>query len=77
LDYHENHSYFIVALGTYFAWYINRLDFNRVGQACKVMFFCFLIWAVIYMVLGGAVRIGRFSIKLRKAITIIKRREVF
>ena len=77
LDYHENHSYFIVALGTYFAWYINRLDFNRVGQACKVMFFCFLIWVVIYLVLGGAVRIGRFSIKLRKAITIIKRREIF
>lgn len=68
LDYHENYSYFVVALGTYLAWYINRLDFNRVGQACKVMFFCFLIWSFVYLVLGGAVRIGKFSIKLRKTI---------
>lgn len=65
LDYHLSYSYFIVALGTYHAWYINRLDFNRVAQSCKVMLFCFLIWAFIYLVMGGIIRIGKFSFKLR------------
>ena len=64
LDYHANYSYFVVALGTYWAWYINRLDFNRVAQSFKVMLFCFLIWAVIYLVLVGSLRIGRMRIKL-------------
>lgn len=63
LDYHANHSYFVVALGTYWAWYINRLDFNRVGQSFKVMLFCFLIWAVIYLALVGTLTIGRLRIK--------------
>lgn len=65
LDYHLSYSYFIVALGTYHAWYINRLDFNRVAQSCKVMLLCFLIWAFIYLVMGGIIRIGKFSFKLR------------
>ena len=30
LDYHTPSSYFIVALGAYYAWYINRLDFNSI-----------------------------------------------
>ena len=65
LDYHASHSYFIVALGTYLAWYINRLDFNRVAQACKIMLFCFLIWAAVYIILGGILRIGKFSLRIR------------
>lgn len=65
LNYHASHSYFIVALGTYLAWYVNRLDFNRVGQACKVMLLCFLIWATIYLVLGGIIRIGKFSFRIK------------
>lgn len=65
LDYHASYSYFIVALGTYLAWYINRLDFNRVAQACKVMLFCFVIWAIIYLILGGIIRIGKFSFSIR------------
>lgn len=64
LDYHSEHSYFVVALGTYLAWYISRLDFNRVAQSFKVMLFCFFIWAVIYLVLGGAINIGRMCIRL-------------
>ena len=65
LNYHKEHSYFVVALGTYLAWYINRLDFNRVAQSVKVMVFCFCIWAIIYLVLGGSVNIGRMRIVLR------------
>ena len=65
LDYHGKHSYFVIALGTYLAWYINRLDFNRVAQACKVMLLCFLLWGVVYLVLGGTIRLGKFLIKLR------------
>ena len=59
LDYHRPFSAFIVALGTYHAWYINRLDFNRVGQSVKVMLLCFLIWACFYLVLGGELLIGK------------------
>lgn len=65
LDYHTSYSYFLVAIGTYLAWYINRLDFNRVAQSCKVMLFCFLIWAFIYFVMGGIIRIGKFSFRFR------------
>lgn len=65
LDYHESYSYYIVSLGTYLAWYINRLDFNRVAQACKVMLLCFLIWAFVYLVLGGVIKIGKFCIRLK------------
>ena len=65
LDYHTGYSYFAVALGTYLAWYINRLDFNRVGQSFKVMFFCFLIWAFVYLVMGGIIHIGKFSFRIR------------
>lgn len=59
LDYHRPYSSFIIALGTYLAWYINRLDFNRVGQSFKVTVFCFLIWACIYLVLGGELQFGK------------------
>ena len=65
LDYHTSYSYFIVALGIYLAWYINRLDFNRVGQSCKVMLFCFLMWALIYLIMGGIIRIGKFGFRIR------------
>lgn len=65
LDYHASYSYFFVALGTYLAWYINRLDFNRVAQSCKVMLFCFLIWAFIHFVMGGIIRIGKFSFRFK------------
>ena len=59
LDYHEKYSYFIVSLGIYLAWYINRLDFNRVAQACKIMLFCFLLWGAAYVVLTGVLKIGK------------------
>lgn len=67
LDYPKPESYFVVSLGTYLAWYINRLDFNRVGQACKVTLFCFLIWAAIYVVLAGKLRIGKYVLGPKKA----------
>lgn len=67
LDYPKPESYFAVSLGTYLAWYINRLDFNRVGQACKVMLFCFLIWAVIYVALAGKLCIDKYVLGLKKA----------
>lgn len=66
LDYHANYSYFVVSLGTYLAWYINRLDFNRVAQACKVMFLCFLIWVVVYLVLRRVIKVGKLSFRLRR-----------
>ena len=53
LKYERAHSCFWVALGTYLAWYINRLDFNRVGQVCKIHLLCYLLWGVIYISLGG------------------------
>lgn len=65
LDYHDGYSYFSVALGTYLAWYINRLDFNRVAQSFKVMLFCFLIWAVINLMFSGNISIGKFQIIIR------------
>lgn len=69
LDHHRPYSSFVVALGTYHAWYINRLDFNRVGQSIKVMLLCFLIWACFYLVLGGELRIGKkIRIKLCKPL---------
>ena len=69
LDHHRPYSSFVVALGTYHAWYINRLDFNRVGQSIKVMFLCFLIWAFFYLVLGGELKIGKkIRIKLCKPL---------
>lgn len=64
LDYHTPSSYFIVALGAYYAWYINRLDFNLVGQAFKVFILCFIIWAIPYLLLGGTINISRIRIKM-------------
>jgi len=64
LDYHSPYSSFVIAVGTYLAWYINRLDFNRVGQAVKVTTLCFLIWACFYLVLGGELSFGK-RIKIR------------
>lgn len=64
LNYHKPYSSFIVALGVYLGWYINRLDFNRVGQSIKVMTLCFLIWGVCYLILGGELRFGK-KIKLK------------
>lgn len=58
LNYHKPYSSFIVALGAYWAWYINRLDFNRVGQSFKVMLLCFLIWGGIYLLVGGTLPYG-------------------
>ena len=65
LDYHKDYSYFIVAVGTYLSWYINRLDFNRVGQSVKITFFCFLIWLAIYLVLGGKIKTLDGKLKIR------------
>lgn len=64
LDYPRPSSYFIVSIGTYLAWYINRLDFNRVAQACKVILFCYIIWMVIYLAMGGSVRtLQKFAVR--------------
>jgi len=69
LDHHKPYSSFVIALATYHAWYINRLDFNRVGQSIKVMFLCFLIWSCFYLMLGGELKIGkRIRIKLCKPL---------
>ena len=65
LDYHASYSYFIVALGTYLAWYINRLDYNRVAQSFKVMLLCFLIWTIVFLIMGGTIKIGNNCIRLR------------
>ncbi len=70
LDYPKPGSYFLVSIGTYLAWYINRLDFNRVGQACKVTLFCFLIWAAVFFILGGKIHIGRFMLGYRKSFSV-------
>ena len=67
LDYHSSYSYFIVSLGTYLAWYINRLDYNRVAQSFKVLLLCFLIWAIVYLFIGGTIIIGKYCIKLRNS----------
>ena len=64
LDYHAPISYFIVALGSYYAWYINRLEFNLVGQAFKVFILCLFIWAVPYLILGGNIKVGKIRIQL-------------
>lgn len=58
LDHHKPYSSFVIGLGTYLAWYINRLDYNRVGQSIKVLLLCLLIWAGIYFLLGGEIRLG-------------------
>ncbi|MCI8599782.1 MAG: hypothetical protein HFJ10_15310 [Lachnospiraceae bacterium] len=70
LDYHKKHSYFLVSLGTYLAWYINRLDFNRVAQACKVLLFCYLIWAIIFLAFGGTLEIGKFKYSFKRKSVI-------
>ena len=64
LDYHSPVSYFVMSLGVYYAWYINRLDFNLVGQAFKVFLLCFVIWAVPYLALGGAVNVFKLRVRL-------------
>lgn len=53
LEMPEKWSPFLLSVGVHLAWYINRLDYNRVGQVLKVMLLCFLLWAGIYLVLGG------------------------
>ena len=63
LKYPGGHSYFLVALGAYLSWYISRLDYNRVGQICKVLLLCYLIWGFFYMMLGGSIEF--FGVKLR------------
>lgn len=64
LSFHKPYSPFLVSLGVYMGWYINRLDFNRVGQISKVIFMCFCIWAIIYILLGGALKIGKYIFKI-------------
>lgn len=59
LDYHKPYSYFLVSVGAYLAWYINRLDFNRVAQSLKVTLLCFLIWAALYLIFSGSIKIGK------------------
>ena len=71
LKYSGGHSYFLVALGAYLSWYISRLDYNRVGQACKVLLFCYLIWGFFYMLQGGSVEF--FGIKLKINYTKYKK----
>lgn len=66
LSYVRKHSYFVVSLGVYLSWYINRLDFNRVGQVTKITILCFLMWAFIYMVLGGTVKMFGYSFRIGK-----------
>lgn len=63
LDYHSSSSYFIVPLAAYYAWYINRLEFNLLGQAFKVFVLCFIIWAIIYLVMGGTVEVLKYRIR--------------
>ena len=59
LNYHKPYSSFLIAEGTYLAWYINRLDFNRVGQSVKITLLCFLLWLGIYFLLGGEIKAGK------------------
>ena len=66
LSYRDESSYFIVSVCAYLSWYINRLDYNLVGQACKVMLFCYMIWAVIFLLLGGEVKIFKLKIRLSR-----------
>ena len=63
LKYPGGHSYFLVGLGAYLSWYISRLDYNRVGQICKVLLLCYLIWGFFYMMLGGSIEF--FGVKLK------------
>lgn len=65
LKHHKKYSSFVISIGTYLAWYINRLDYNRVFQAIKVTIFCFLIWSVIYIALGGDLVLGKYRIRVR------------
>lgn len=67
LNHHKKYSSFIISLGAYLGWYINRLDFNRVFQSIKVIFLCFLIWVIIYLVLGGAIEVGRRRVRIKIA----------
>ena len=64
--YSGGHSYFLVALGAYLSWYISRLDYNRVGQICKVLLLCYFIWGAFYIVLGGTVHLFGFKLRVRK-----------
>lgn len=68
LSFEKHYSGFIIALGTYLGWYINRLDFNRVAQATKIMFLCFIIWAVVFLIVGGKLKVfsQELYIKRRK-----------
>lgn len=70
-SFHKSYSSFVVSLGTYLSWYINRLDFNLVGQACKVMLFCFLIWGVIYLIVGGRLEVFGRRIRLSEKELVI------
>lgn len=65
LSYCKEYSCFIISLGVYFAWYINRLDFNRVGQVTKITLLCFLMWGIIYIILGGTITLFGYTIGLK------------
>lgn len=56
-NFKKPYSPFIVALGTYWAWYINRLDYNRVFQVGKVLLLCFLMWWIVYSILRLQIKI--------------------
>ena len=73
LSYYKEYSCFVISLGVYLAWYINRLDFNRVGQVTKITLLCFLIWGLIYLILGGAITIFGRTIEI-KAMQKIRER---
>ena len=73
LSYYKEYSCFVISLGIYLAWYINRLDFNRVGQVTKITLLCFLIWGLIYLILGGAITIFGRTIEI-KAMQKIRER---
>lgn len=67
LNHHKPYSSFVIALATYLAWYMNRLDYNRVGQSFKVTLLCFFLWAMAYFAVGGEIRIGKW-IKLNRDV---------
>lgn len=66
-SFYKPFSAFLVSIGTYYAWYINRLDFNRVAQVAKITLLCFLMWAAIYLVLGGRIPFTKSIFSLDKS----------
>lgn len=70
----KKYSAFLVAFGCYLAWYIHRLDFNRVFQFFKLTLLCFLVWGSIYLVLGGSSTIPQ-KFELFSVRGILRKRE--